>query len=227
MKSSLVVLSGGLDSAVLLHDLAKKQRGALRAIYFDIGYLSSVPEKNAAKMFCYQLGVPLEIVDVRGIFGMVSGFVPIEFLGLGELDKGQPTPIPASADSEDKEYVSGFHVILGLASYYAMLGKIEEMHIGIIKEQIKYSKGLKKFLAGWSPLIENLNPHRVFSLSAPFSGKAKSEVIQLGESLSVDLSRTWSCYRSGPLHCGTCNGCKSRIAAFKDVKLKDPTKYAV
>jgi 7-cyano-7-deazaguanine synthase len=225
--SSVVVLSGGLDSVVLLHNLTKETGSALRAIYFDIGYLSSVPEKNAAKAFCYQLNVPIEIVDVRGIFGMVSGFVPIELLGLGELDKGQPIPIKNKPTSPDKDYVSGFHVILGLASYYAMLGNMGSIHVGIIKEQIQYSKGLKSFLKDWPSTVAKLNPHRPFTLEAPFADKSKSEVIQLGMDLSIDISRTWSCYRSGPLHCGVCNGCASRKQAFSKATVDDPTAYVV
>jgi 7-cyano-7-deazaguanine synthase len=224
--SSLVVLSGGLDSAVLLHKLAKS-KVSLKAIYFDIGYLPSIPEKNSAKMFCHSLNVPLEIVDVRGIFSMVMGFVPIEVLGAGELDKGQPVPIPKTDRSQDKDYVSGFHVLLGLASYYAMLAKIKIVNVGIIREQVKYNKGLKGFLTSWAAQIEKLNPTHPFDLEAPFSSLSKTAVIKLGLELGVSLERTWSCYKPGPLHCGTCNGCLSRKHGFKYGRIPDRTMYVV
>jgi 7-cyano-7-deazaguanine synthase len=43
--------------------------------------------------------------------------------------------------------------------------------------------------------------------------------------LGVDFSRTWSCYKGGPVHCGKCGTCVERREAFIQAGLADPTVY--
>lgn len=218
----LAVISGGLDSAVL----AKKLQAdgvIFRAIYFDIGYLPRIAERNAAKYACFQLGIPLEIVNVSGIFEMVSGFVPIELLGADEADKGQPKP--EAHQPGDPDYVSGFHVIVSLSSYYAMLGEMKTVSVGLIRNQMDHNARLKDFIAQFPSCAGHLNPSRTFCLEAPFAGMYKSEVVQLGVKLGVNIQRTWSCYKAGPQHCGVCPGCLGRKEGFRDARTTDPTTY--
>src|SRR5258708_2558092 len=194
-----------------------------RANYFDIGYLPRAAEGNAAKYSCFQLGVPLEIVNISGIFEMVSGFVPIELLGADEADKGQPKA--EAHQPGDPDYVSGFHVIVSLSSYYALLGEIKTVSVGLIRNQMEHNARLKEFIAEFPACAAHLNPSRSFSLEAPFAGMYKSEVVRLGKELGVNLERTWSCYKAGPRHCGVCPGCLGRKEGFRDAKLNDPTTY--
>lgn len=153
---------------------------------------------------------------------MVSGFVPVELLGQGELDKGQPTP---GVGFNDDNYVCGYYLTLSFASYFAMLSGIKEIYVGIIKEQIENNSGLEEFLDNWSEFIRKINPSKELKLHAPFKDKYKSEVIQIGSKLGVNFGETWSCYNSGPLHCSKCVGCQSRRSSFEKLKMIDPTGY--
>ena len=183
MTDNLIVLSGGLDSSVLLTQSVNDGENP-RAIYFDIGYRSRHSERNSAKFIAHQLNIPLEIVDVSGIFQMVAGFVPNEFLGIGELDKGQPTPFPWVSDPEKKyfeqDYVTGFPVILSLATYYASLAEISNISIGLTKEQFSSGRNIAALTTGWAGLVNNVNPHRNVVIKSPFRNMAKSEVVDLG-----------------------------------------------
>jgi 7-cyano-7-deazaguanine synthase len=62
-------------------------------------------------------------------------------------------------------------------------------------------------------------------LVAPFVAMSKAEVVAYGASLGVPYDLTWSCYRGGDLHCGTCPTCRARRAAFRNGGVIDPTKY--
>lgn len=63
----LVIMSGGLDSTTLAYKLLS-EGSEIAGIYFDIGYRPRVPERNAVRLAAHRLGIPLEIVNVPGIF---------------------------------------------------------------------------------------------------------------------------------------------------------------
>ncbi len=60
----------------------------------------------------------------------------------------------------------------------------------------------------------------------PFIRLTKAQIAARGHKLGVDFANTWSCYKGGELHCGTCGTCVERREAFLDARLPDPTTYA-
>jgi 7-cyano-7-deazaguanine synthase len=54
----------------------------------------------------------------------------------------------------------------------------------------------------------------------------KSDVMRLGKKYPLQL--TFSCIAPrGDMHCGQCNKCAERMAAFESVGMPDSTKYFV
>lgn len=68
------------------------------------------------------------------------------------------------------------------------------------------------------------NWHQV-SLIAPFIRFNKAEIVVVGHKLGVPFEKTWSCYRGGAQHCGTCGTCYERREAFEQGGVPDPTVY--
>jgi 7-cyano-7-deazaguanine synthase len=66
---------------------------------------------------------------------------------------------------------------------------------------------------------------RPFSLVRPFGKLDKQQVMELGRTYPLEL--TFSCIapRDGA-HCGQCNKCAERQAAFELIGSNDPTNYA-
>jgi 7-cyano-7-deazaguanine synthase len=62
-------------------------------------------------------------------------------------------------------------------------------------------------------------------LVTPLQWLTKREIIQLGMELDVPYQLTWSCYKGGTMHCGTCPTCRARAQGFHDAGYVDPTKY--
>lgn len=62
-------------------------------------------------------------------------------------------------------------------------------------------------------------------LLRPFIAQDKAGIAKLGTAYGVDFSHTWSCYKGGDIHCGTCGTCVERREAFQDAGVPDPTQY--
>ena len=70
-----------------------------------------------------------------------------------------------------------------------------------------------------------LGTYAGITLLRPFIDTAKTGIAAAGARLGVDFAQTWSCYRGGPVHCGTCGTCVERREAFALAHLTDPTVY--
>lgn len=62
-------------------------------------------------------------------------------------------------------------------------------------------------------------------LDAPFLHLSKQQIVKLGTALGVPFADTWSCYKGGERHCGTCGTCYERKEAFELAEEPDPTDY--
>ena len=71
-----------------------------------------------------------------------------------------------------------------------------------------------------------LGTHAGVALLRPFIATDKAGIATAGARLGVDFARTWSCYKGGAVHCGTCGTCVERREAFQLAGLPDPTRYA-
>jgi 7-cyano-7-deazaguanine synthase len=70
-----------------------------------------------------------------------------------------------------------------------------------------------------------LGTYAGIQLLRPFITLTKAQIATEGARLGVDFSQTWSCYKGGAIHCGTCGTCVERREAFIHSGLTDPTVY--
>ena len=62
-------------------------------------------------------------------------------------------------------------------------------------------------------------------LAAPYTDLTKADIVRRGAALGIDYGQTYSCYRGGERHCGTCGTCTERKEAFCEAGIFDPTVY--
>ena len=62
-------------------------------------------------------------------------------------------------------------------------------------------------------------------LIAPYTGLTKSDIAKRGKMLGIDYSLTYSCYRGGKNHCGTCATCRERRQSLLEAGIDDTTEY--
>jgi 7-cyano-7-deazaguanine synthase len=68
----------------------------------------------------------------------------------------------------------------------------------------------------------SLGTYAEVKIVAPYSQMSKRDIAKLGRRLEVDFAQTYSCYKGGELHCGTCGTCTERREALQGF---DPTEY--
>jgi 7-cyano-7-deazaguanine synthase len=69
--------------------------------------------------------------------------------------------------------------------------------------------------------------HGDVRVEAPFADMTKDAIVSVGAQLGVPIRLSWSCYKCGDLHCGTCGTCTERREAFELADVPDPTAYAI
>lgn len=68
-------------------------------------------------------------------------------------------------------------------------------------------------------------PPRV-QVEAPFLPLSKQQIVLRGDAVEAPMDLTWSCYEGGVVHCGRCGTCTERREAFAEAGIADPTTYA-
>lgn len=220
----VVLISGGLDSTILLHHLAAKS-GAQRfycTLSFDYGQRHS-RELEMARWQVAQLPAIVEhrVVDMR-MLGDLLGDSESALLKTGpevpELDR-----IPEADRAQPPTYVPNRNLILlSLAAAFAESRRCCTVYYGAqAHDQYGYWDCTPEFVERANSILALNRSFRV-TIKAPFAAMSKAEEVRLGQRLGVNFAKTWSCYRGGTAPCGTCPTCVERRRAFETAGIADP-----
>ena len=83
----------------------------------------------------------------------------------------------------------------------------------------------KEFVEAFEAAEKLATDNEKLTISAPFVGMDKAEIVALGNELAVPFENTWTCYVGGEVHCGSCSACNERKRAFRESGVDDPTIY--
>lgn len=210
-----LLLSGGLDSAILLgHQLRQGHR--VQPFYVDAGlhwqraelaavrrYLSALAGPRLEKLVV--LDLPLE--DVYGDHWSVTG-----------------EEVPDASTPDDAVYLPGRNALLVIkAALWCHLHGIEELALAPLGSN-PFADATTEFFEQFAAAL-NLACNGQVKITSPFGSLHKRAVMELGAGLPLEL--TFSCIAPQQgLHCGHCNKCAERQAAFRSVDADDPTHYA-
>ena len=200
--SALVLLSGGLDSAVALW--WAKKRWDTYALTFKYGQLNS-SEVRSARRLAKRAKVAHHFVVNVGFLKQVSELRKrLASQGL-DLESFPPTYVPGRNT-----------IFLGIAAHFAEIYDVEHIvtgHIGrdpFPDSKPAYIRAMNNAISQASWLRKR---HRV-RITTPFARSTKEDVVRLALKLEVPLDLTWSCHRNGKRPCGKCQGCLDRSRAL-------------
>lgn len=217
----IVMLSGGMDSTVLLHHLRKVKGDDINIHALSIHYgQRHVRELVAAR---YQASA------VRAQFHELNLSVLADILREGStlIAGAQAVPdlesISESNRSQPPTYVPNRNMILlSVAGAFAETHEAKFVYYGAqAQDEYGYWDCTQDFLQRINEIFK-LNRKNQVVIKAPFLDWKKAEIVQRGRDLGVDFSKTWSCYRGGMYPCNTCPTCVERSKAFAACNISDP-----
>ena len=215
--TTLVLLSGGLDSAVLAAHEA--QHTHVLPVYVCVGLAWEAAEQTMLERL---LSAPVfaRKVDplVRVEFTMRDIYTPTHWAIAG-------TP-PAYDTPDEDVYLTGRNlVLLTKAGVVASKHQAHRIALGPLAGN-PFPDARREFFASMSTSLSLGLDHEI-KIVTPFLDWDKEEVIHRGVELNVPLELTLSCMNPapGPQHCGLCSKCRERRDAFADAGVADPTGY--
>ena len=227
MKPAVVLVSGGMDSAVVLA-IAQEQGYACHALSVRYGQRHT-SELDAADRIARALDAVAHKtveVDLRSIGGSALTDVDIDVPLDSDEDPASPA-IPVT-------YVPARNTImLSLALGWAEVLGSADIFCGVnAVDYSGYPDCRPEFIAAFEALANLATKAGVegvgFRVHAPLIHMSKADIVREGLRLNVDFAQTVSCYQADHKGraCGHCDACRLRADGFAAAGVPDPTRYA-
>jgi len=209
----VAIISGGLDSTVMLYDLAK-QGYSINALSFRYGQKHS-KEIECAKWHCRELGVVHELVEI-----------PLGKLFRSSALTNSEIEMPNAHYTHESQKVTVVPnrnmIMLAIAAGYAeSIGAKELFYAAHANDEAIYPDCRPVFVNHLKETLE-VGMYEAPQLIAPYVNITKAEVVTQGMKLQVPFERTWSCYQGNEKPCNFCGTCRERIESFMKNGIRDP-----
>jgi 7-cyano-7-deazaguanine synthase len=210
-----LLLSGGIDSAVLLDQLL--QRGSrVLPFYVRTGCAWDTCELSAVERFRSALAHE-ELAD------LVELEIPLRDL-YGEHWSISGQDVPDDQTPDKAVFMPGRNPLLLIKpALWCQLHGIRRLALATLANN-PFDDATPEFFARFEAMMAQATRERV-EIVRPFERLHKRQVMELGRHLPLEL--TFSCLAPiNGLHCGQCNKCAERQLAFRQIELPDKTHYA-
>ncbi len=215
---TVVLLSGGMDSATLLYHMIQEQ-GVANVSTLSVLYgQRHRRELDHAWQLANNLIVPHTLVPLDGLQHVLRSALTSDDI---------PVPEGHYAAESMKATVVPMRnaIFLSVAVGYAWSIGAEQVATAIhAGDHAIYPDCRPEFLDAFNAMTktasDGFGSPRVV---APFVNISKTDIAKLGQTLGVPWELTWSCYKGECKHCGVCGTCVERREALAEVG--DPTVY--
>lgn len=178
MTRTLVLLSGGLDSAVILEGLRKTGQD-VAALFFNYHQAAREREEKAALLLAKRAGAWFVRLDVDGL---------------------------ERADNSDV-YPGRNAVLLALAASWAEARGVPWILYGANRDDFAHFPDCRPDFVNAMNRTFEISGLAV-RVDAPLIHKSKDDVVRRARELGLDLDSVWSCYTGQPTPCGECRSCR-------------------
>jgi 7-cyano-7-deazaguanine synthase len=217
-KKSVVLLSGGLDSAANLAFCREYDEPSL-AITVRYGQRAQNKEVQAAKALCEAFDVPHHVLDL-GWLGALGGS------SLTSTGEAVPTIQTSQLDDRGVTEKSAKSVwvpnrngiLINAAAAFAERASAERVVVGFNSEEAAtFPDNSEEFLKRATRSLEysTANQVQVFCYTAD---KNKKQIVNelRQQKKAFPFGLLWSCYHGGDEPCGTCESCRRLARAIAE-----------
>ncbi|MEC9376184.1 MAG: 7-cyano-7-deazaguanine synthase QueC [Pseudomonadota bacterium] len=218
---SVILLSGGMDSAVVLA-VAREAGDECYALSLNYG------QRHEAELIAAaNLAEQFRVIEHRVLS------IDIGQLGGSALtDKKIDVPQPGSEGIPVTYVPARNTVFLSLALSWAEVLDADAIYTGV--NAVDYSgypdcrpEYIESFQTMANLATKRATEGQPIEIRTPLVSMSKADIVQLGDELGVDFVNTVSCYSASEvgLACGQCDACELRREGFIAAGIDDPTRY--
>lgn len=209
-----VLVSGGLDSAILLGEAAR-HHARVYPLYVRGGLYWEAEELRHLSRFLEAVGGPtqrplvvldLPVADLYGQHWSLTG-----------------KDVPGAASPDEAVFLPGRNVLLlAKALLWCHLRRVPALALGLLGSN-PFPDATDAFFGSFPRAVNEAVGGSVH-VYRPYAGLNKAQVLRRGQGLPLEL--TFSCIHPvAGRHCGMCNKCAERRRAFAAAGMTDRTPY--
>lgn len=226
MKPAVVLVSGGMDSAVVL------------AIARELGFAPHALSVRYGQRHTSELDAAARVAATLGAAAHKTVHVDLRSIG-GSALTDEHIDVPVDSDGHvigadiPVTYVPARNTImLSVALGWAEVLGATDLFCGVnAVDYSGYPDCRPEFIDGFQALANLATKAGVegagFRVHAPLLRMSKADIVREGLRLGVDFSQTVSCYQADAdgRACGHCDACRLRAEGFAAAGVADPTRY--
>ncbi|MFM7390390.1 MAG: 7-cyano-7-deazaguanine synthase [Vampirovibrionales bacterium] len=193
---AVVLLSGGVDSAVCLYALQALGVEIELALNMNYGQQAWVKEHQAVQALCESASVPLETIELPWLATLL------------------PKGMQATATTQQQQSLANVWVpnrngvLLNMAASYAEARGAKYVSFGANADEAHAFSDNSEQYWQWVNSTLRLSTQTGVQILVPTGPLSKTAIVELGVALGVPFEHIWSCYGHGELHCGQCTSCQ-------------------
>lgn len=212
-EKTLVLMSGGLDSAVALAIAKANTCEQVYTCSFSYGQKHKKELASAAQLSTHY-GTKHKVFNLGTCLQQTSG--PEH--NLAELQKHRHTLGMLPPSWKPARNI----VFMAVAAGYAWWADINLMVLGVHQEDYPGYPDCREMYLRYMESAMTEGTAFPIDVWVPLLNMNKALIVQIGRKLNVPFKLTWSCYEGGEKPCRTCDACQRREAAFELNQMVDP-----
>ena len=220
MKRAVVLVSGGMDSAVTLA-IAKERGFECFALSVNYGQRHE-SELQAAK----------KVAEILGVSVHKEVHVDLRSFGGSALTSDMQVPELPSAGIPITYVPARNTIMLSVALGWAEVLGADHVFCGVnAVDYSGYPDCRPEFIKAFEHMANlatqaAIEGHRMH-IETPIIALTKADIVREGERLGVDFADTVSCYQADAKGraCRKCDACRLRAEGFSTANIKDSTRY--
>ena len=221
MNKSIVLLSGGMDSATAL-SIAKRKRLSCYALTINYGQKHSTEIEKAKLIANHFQVIEHKIIEIDlTVFG--GSALTDKSIDIPENEsQGIPVTYVPARNTIFFSMALAWAEVIGANSIYSGVNAID--YSGYPDCRPEYVEAMQELVnLATKATVEGDS----IAIEAPLLNMNKIDIIKKGIENDVDFSKTVSCYQltKQSKSCGVCDSCRIRLKAFEELNLIDQIEY--